>query len=89
MRKPLDRYIKGQGNVICDRTGAKTKLGRTRLEWTGWLVKIEEWEPRHPQDFVRSVPDKTALPIARPEGDDVFLAVGEVTKESLNRSNGQ
>lgn len=38
---------------------------------------------RNPQDFVTGRRDNEAVPNARPEADDVFLATNEVTAASL------
>lgn len=71
-------------NAICDRCGFKKRNYELRKEWTGLLVCRDTcWEPRHPQDFVRGVADRQAIPDPRPEPDDVFLDPGDVTAESL------
>lgn len=36
------------------------------------MVCPNDWEARHPQDFLRAVPDHQAVPWARPETPDVF-----------------
>lgn len=50
-------YVKGDHNVICDRTGFERKRSQCKYEWNGLLVLEDEWEERQPQDFVRGVPD--------------------------------
>jgi hypothetical protein len=70
-----NRYIKGDYNVICDMTGFKVKASTCRLVWDGHFVKHSEWEPRHPQDFVKGVPDMKPVPIARPEPADKFIGL--------------
>ncbi|MCP5095382.1 MAG: hypothetical protein GY943_07515 [Chloroflexi bacterium] len=42
-------------------------------EWTGLMVCSADWDPRHPQDFVRGVPDNQTVPISSPEPADVFI----------------
>lgn len=69
--------------AICDRCGFKMHLSDLRKEWTGLKVCSECYERRHPQDFVRAVPDRMSVPEPRPEAADVFLAVGDVTAADL------
>ena len=78
-----DYYAHGDFNRICDRTGFKVKASRTRMEWNGLIVRVEDWEPRHPQDFVRGRRDRQAVRNARPEQTDTFLATNEVTADDL------
>lgn len=78
-----DFYKPGAFNVICDRTGFKIKSTNARDEWNNQTVRRESWEGRHPQDFLRSKADKTAVEGANPESDDYFLSTNEVTTESL------
>ncbi len=59
--------------MICDRCGFKYWNYELRMEWTGLMVCSADWDPRHPQDFVRGVPDHQAVAIARPEPADVFI----------------
>lgn len=79
-----DFYKPGSHNKICDRTGFKIKAEDARQEWTKAIVRKQSWEPRHPQDLIRSVPDRQAVPNARSEPIDQFLAVNEVKAEDLN-----
>jgi hypothetical protein len=60
--------------AICDRCGFKKQSSELRKEWTGLMVCADTcFEARHPQDFVRGVPDKQAPPWVRPEPADVFV----------------
>lgn len=75
--------------AICDRCGFRFKLETLRKEWTGLMVchgpaSNNCWEPRHPQDFVRGVPDDQGVrPNMRPEPADVFINPGDVTPDDL------
>lgn len=67
----------GDWNVMCDRCGMKRRASQCRLNWQNLLVCSDTcWEPRHPQDFVRAIPDDQSVPIARP---DVTPSMGETT----------
>lgn len=68
------RYRPGDPWVICDRTGFKVRMSETVKEWTGLRVRREDWEPRHPQDFVRGRKDVQAVQDPRPEAPNDFIA---------------
>lgn len=67
-------YFKfGSFNRICDWSGFKVKAGQTRKQWDNWIVRDQDWDPRHPQEFLRGIPDLMAAPDPRPESADVFV----------------
>jgi hypothetical protein len=68
---------------ICMRSGLKTRPSELYREWTGLMVRREDLDPRHPQDFVRARKDDQTVPNPRPEPTDIFLDSNEVTRESL------
>ena len=74
---PKYTYRHGDSNAICDRTGFKVLKSRTRKEWNGLIVRDEEWEVRHPQDYVRGRADRQSIREPRPESTDYFLATNE------------
>lgn len=45
----------GDWNIRCDRCGKKMKGSEARLTWNNLYTCDSCWEPRHPQDFVRSI----------------------------------
>ena len=54
--------------VECERTGMVIRSSDAREEWTGLIVAKSEWEARHPQDFLRGVPDDmSAKGLVKPE----------------------
>lgn len=67
------RFVAGQWNAICDVCAQKYKSSEMRKRWDGLMVCPNDWEPRHPQDFLRSVPDHQAVPWSRPQIPDVFV----------------
>lgn len=67
------RFVPGEWNSICDVCGQKWKSGSMKKRWDGLMVCPHDYEPRHPQDFLRSVPDHQAVPWSRPETPDVFI----------------
>lgn len=58
---------------IDDWTGFKVPLKDLKLEWDG--LRTVDPDIRNPQDFVRGVRDRVALPFARPEAPDQFVAL--------------
>ena len=62
----------GTWNAVCYRCGRKRKAADMRRQWQGYWVCKEEWEPRHPQDFVRAVSDEQSPPWTQPPPGDVF-----------------
>lgn len=68
---------------ISQRSGFKQSPDRLTREWSGFMVALDELDPRHPQELVRPVSDRQRVPVPRPERADVFLAVNEVTAADL------
>lgn len=64
-----DNLKLGDWNALCDRCGFKFKASELKEEWTGWMVCKECWEPRHPQDFIRGIPDDSSVPWSRPDSN--------------------
>ena len=55
-----------------DRTNFR--VDELKTEWTGMMVAPEEWEPRHPQEYVKSRGGEKEYGPQNPEPDDNFLA---------------
>lgn len=56
--------------AICDFSGFKIPHRNLARNWDGAMVDRKRVDKRNPQDFVRGVPDRQALPYARPEHKD-------------------
>ena len=69
-----DFWTSGDWNAVCFECGRKRKGSTLKKNWQGYYVCAEHWEPRQPQDFVRSVPDVITPPWAQPPSD-VFTAL--------------
>ena len=67
-----NHYVSGQFNVICDVCGKKIKAGEAKHRWDGFVVCKDDFEQRHPQDFVRARQDKITVPFTRPRPLDAF-----------------
>lgn len=68
-------FISGEWNAICDRCGNKYKNTELKIDWQGLMLCLRCWEPRHPQDLIRPVPEQQKLPWTRPESTDQFISV--------------
>jgi hypothetical protein len=66
-------YKKGDYKAFRDRTGFRVYGSDCRMQWNGLFVRKESWEPRQPQDFVKSKKDDQTVPIARPGTDPEFI----------------
>lgn len=66
----MKEYLKlGDWNAVCDICGFRFKASQLRKNWKGEYVCRDDFELRHPQEFVRVAPEKISVPWARPEGD--------------------
>ena len=60
-----DYFKPGSWNALCDRCGRKFKADELQKTWQGYYVCKADFEPRHPQDFVRAPAAEQALPWVR------------------------
>lgn len=75
----MNEYKKGQWDVCCDVCGRIIKSGKARKRWDGFIVCPEDYEQRHPMDFIK-VPKETSMkvPFSRPEPADQFVTVNYI-----------
>lgn len=71
-------YESGSFNLICDCCGKKIKASEAKQRWDGFMVCKEDYEQRHPQDFVRARQDKISVPFVRPRPPDIFTNVSYI-----------
>lgn len=76
-------YRSGDHYSICDVCGFKLYASELRKRWDGLRVCSKDWEPRHPQEFVKGKRDKQFVADARPEAPDAFLNENDVTADDL------
>lgn len=67
-------YKPGDNWVECERTGMAIRASDARKEWNGLWVAKEEWEPRHPQDYLKSREDNQTPQLTNPESDEAYGA---------------
>lgn len=66
----------GNYNALCDSCGRKFKANQLKRRWDGLMVCEEDYELRHPQDFLRVQKEQIAVPWARPyPEEDTFIQV--------------
>lgn len=73
----------GKPVAIDPASGFKVSLSALEKQWDGELIDYRFIDRRNPQDFVRGVPDNQALPYARPEPPDEFIATNLLTEEGF------
>lgn len=66
-------YVAGDFYRFCEVCGFRKRASQTRKRWDGLMVCNEDFEERHPQDFVRGRADRQNVPDPRPEDTDRFL----------------
>lgn len=62
----------GDNYCICDLTGKKVLMSRTRKTWDGLRVAAEFWYPKHPQLDVRPIRERMAVRDGRSRPADVL-----------------
>ncbi len=70
-------YQPGNYWTVCDRCGMDFRIDEMRTTWEGLLVCADDWEPRHPQEYVRAVADQVAPDgeVRPPPAQDTFIQV--------------
>lgn len=71
-----NHFISGEWNVICDVCSKKIKAHDAKQRWDGFIVCPDDFEHRHPQDFVKAKTDKITVPFTRPRPVDIFVDDG-------------
>jgi hypothetical protein len=62
---PRDYYADGDFNAVCSMCGRKFKGSELLQHWQGLWRCARCWEPRHPQDFIRGIPDNPTPPFVQ------------------------
>lgn len=64
------KYKKGDWLAVCDVCARRFYGSQLRKRWDNLMVCEEDYETRHPQDFVRAVKDNHPVPFVRKEAPD-------------------
>lgn len=81
-----DEQRPGDHRVICDFSGFKTWASECVKTWDGYIVHrrfVGSEAQRHPQEFVRAIPDNSSVKNARPDTSAVYLAETLTTEDGL------
>jgi hypothetical protein len=74
-----DYYREGDWNAVCYTCGRKRKASELVRHWQGFYACPEHKDNvRHPQDFVRGIPERQSPPWTQPEPPDVFVEISEI-----------
>lgn len=79
----LNKYRKGDWKAVCDACGFDFYASELRLRWDGMRVCRDDWEPRHPQDFLRGRRDDQTVPWTRPPGTDQQITVNPLDPDDV------
>ena len=71
-------YLSGDHNITCDVCSKKIKMSEAKLRWDGFLVCKDDYEMRHPQDFVRARQDKISVNNTRPIPPNAFRLLNPI-----------
>jgi hypothetical protein len=81
-----NHLILGNYNALCDSCGRKFKALSLKKRWDGLMVCEEDWEMRHPSDFLRVQKEKIAVEFARPyPAQDTYIG----TTCTVTETNGK
>lgn len=70
----MNNYFKpGTWNMICALCGRKVKSDEIKKRWDGLYVCAEDFEVRHPLDFIRAIDDDSSVPYVNPEPANTFV----------------
>lgn len=61
--------------AICDVCGFKYWSDELQKRWDGLMVCKEDYELRHPMDYIKVPKDDQTIPWSRPEQEDVFITI--------------
>lgn len=68
-------YIPGEWTVYCDVCQRAIKASESKHRWDGLIVCSDDFEYRHPHDFIKVKPERHGVPFSRPEPADVFVDI--------------
>jgi hypothetical protein len=74
-----EHYIAGDWWVLCQQCHRKMRASQSTKRWDNLIVHKDPaegcFETRHPQEFVRAVPDSLPLPFVSPDNDGIDIEV--------------
>ena len=67
------RWVPGDPWVECDVCGKDIRRSESRRRWDNHIVCPNDWEPQHPQEFLRGKSERVGVKNARPKHDNTIL----------------
>jgi hypothetical protein len=61
-----NHLLLGNWNALCDSCGRKFKALDLQKRWDGLMVCKDDYEIRHPSDFLRVQKERITVPFSRP-----------------------
>lgn len=68
-------YKRGDYKAVCDVCGFFYLASKLKSRWDGLKCCPKDWNPRQPQDFVKSLADPQSIPWGRPDTTPVFVPI--------------
>jgi hypothetical protein len=72
-------WISGDYKVTCDVCSKEIYASEAKHRWDGLIVCEEDYEERHPLDFIKVRQERLTVPFSRPEPPDTFITVPYIT----------
>src|ERR1700739_2061054 len=69
---PRNYFKNGEWNIWCMVCNRKIKSGEALKRWDGLLVCKEDYENRHPLDFLRARQERISVPFSAPTSFNLF-----------------
>jgi hypothetical protein len=81
MKERQHKYIPGDHLMICDECGLTYRKSEMSQRWDkAWVCK-KDFDPRHPQEYVRGRDEDISVPVARPETETYITT--PITQDDL------
>lgn len=78
-------YLKlGDFNALCEVCGFKYKGSELKRRWDGVMVCPEDFEVRHPQDFIKGRKEDQSIPFSSPD-TEAFITVDYISTSVGNQ----
>lgn len=83
-----NHLVSGSWNALCDSCGRKFKAQDLQRRWDGLMVCKEDYEVRHPADFLRVQKEKISVDFSRPYPmNDTFIRYTCSIKETNGKAD--
>jgi len=76
-------FKKGDWNAICDVCGFEYKASELRKRWDGMRVCRDDFEERHPQDFLKGRRDDQSVLWTRPDNNNKLVTVNPLDPDDV------